>query len=505
MSQEIELKLTLPRKALPALRRHPLFAAAPKQGTTVTLDNTYFDTPDLRLHERRVALRTRRYGRKQVQTVKCAAESAGGLSQRPEWEQPFTEHFDFSAIDAPKVRKLLQRHTASLVPVFTTRFRRETRLYAPSEGVRILMMLDTGDIRAGDRHTPLCELELELVAGRPLDLLALARRLADDLPLFPEDVSKAQRGFALHRGETVTPLRTEPSRITPTHSPLEAFLTLAFSSLRQWQGNAAGAAGADDPEFLHQLRVALRRLRSLIDLFAPILPTDFVAAWEARLAENAARFAGLRDLDVLCDELLAPITRASYAQQGVESAALAYLTEHLLAAREALRRELAPHLAQPVQGRDLLALTEALHILPASPLVGSDNLPAFAATQLERLARKAARRLAAATADAPETLHALRIAIKRLRYALDCFAPLLPPKRLGRWLAQLTPAQDALGFIHDVDVARAHLAPPADADPEVRTAAAFLAGWHGPRYTRHGRRVLRDLAQLFDTRAPWQT
>ena len=84
MSHEIELKLALPRRALPALRRHPLVAAAEKCGNALTLDNTYFDTPKLQLKARKVAVRTRRQGRQMLQTVKCAAVSSGGLSQRPE-------------------------------------------------------------------------------------------------------------------------------------------------------------------------------------------------------------------------------------------------------------------------------------------------------------------------------------------------------------------------------------------------------------------------------------
>ena len=60
MSHEIELKLALPQRALAALRRHALVAAAQKLGTTTTLDNTYFDTPSLALKARKVAVRTRR-------------------------------------------------------------------------------------------------------------------------------------------------------------------------------------------------------------------------------------------------------------------------------------------------------------------------------------------------------------------------------------------------------------------------------------------------------------
>ena len=66
MSHEIELKLALPRRALPALRRHPLVAAAEKCGNALTLDNTYYDTPKLQLKARKVAVRTRRQGRQIV-------------------------------------------------------------------------------------------------------------------------------------------------------------------------------------------------------------------------------------------------------------------------------------------------------------------------------------------------------------------------------------------------------------------------------------------------------
>ena len=64
MPEEIELKLALPPAALAALRRHPVVAGAEKLGNAVTLDNTYYDTPNLQLKARKVAVRTRRQGRR---------------------------------------------------------------------------------------------------------------------------------------------------------------------------------------------------------------------------------------------------------------------------------------------------------------------------------------------------------------------------------------------------------------------------------------------------------
>ena len=203
MSHEIELKLTLPTKALPALRRHPLIADAPREGRACTLENTYFDTPELELRERRMAVRTRKAGTRWLQTVKCAAQSAGGLSSRPEWEQPYVNgSFDFAAIDRDDVRTRLENLQPSLVPVFTTHFKRETCILTPREGVKVLAMIDHGSIEAGEHSRPLCELELELVEGDPSELYALALTLAETLPLTPENVRK-ESGRAISQAKLV--------------------------------------------------------------------------------------------------------------------------------------------------------------------------------------------------------------------------------------------------------------------------------------------------------------
>lgn len=500
MSQEIELKLALPPKALAALRRHPLVAGAVRQGAAKTLDNTYFDTPDLRLQARKIALRTRRQGRVELQTVKCAAESTAGLTSRPEWEQPFTGSFDFSAVDAPKVRKLLVRHASALVPVFSTRFRRETRLYAPDDKVRILMMIDTGEVVAGDQRAPISELELELVAGEPLDLLLLACRLAADNPLMPSDISKAERGYALHLGTRNEPARAEESPLRADQSSLAAFRALAYACLRQWQANAVGATEDGAPEFIHQLRVALRRLRTLLSLFAPILPPEFVEHWRARLGENARTFAEARDLDVLYEEILAPVADAA-AHNGSEAGSVIALVERIRCDRERARAESLHSLDPAAQGRLMIGLTAALHALPDNG--ARTDLTEFAFSQLERLRKKVRRRHAAAADRSRTHLHELRIALKRLRYAIEFFAPLLPAKLTRRHVATINRAQKALGFVHDVDVARVRLADYASDDPQLRAPAAFACGWHAPAYARLGRRALRDVARLLQEDSPW--
>ncbi len=500
MSQEIELKLSLPARSLSALRRHPLVAAAQKLGPSATLDNTYYDTADLALKARKVAVRTRRQGRAWLQTVKCAAPSAGGLSTRPEWEQPFSGDFDFSAVTDPATARLLAKHRAALVPVFTTRFRRETRLYAPGDGVEILLMIDRGDIRAGERTAPICELELELRSGQPADLLELALELARSLPLVPSDLSKAERGYRLFLNQPLEPLRAEPSRLRADMNPVDAFRDLAFACLRQWQGNVAGAALTDEPEFIHQLRVALRRLRSLLRLFAPALPPGFVDEWNEALRDTANRFGDARDLDVLYEDLLAPVV----ADGLIAGDALPRLLATARGARDRARADAVRNLDAAAQGRLMLAFSLALYRLPSSTLIGAADLTTFARLQLTRLRKKARRRFEASASLIPAHLHALRIALKRLRYGVEFFAPLFPAKQVERYLDALARAQTRLGFLNDVDVARARLENWSAGDEALRSAAAFIVGWHGPRYARLRGCIQQEIKPLLWGRTPWR-
>jgi len=519
MSQEIELKLSLPQRALPALRRHPLFANAERVGKAQTLDNVYFDTPGLALKARKVALRTRKEGRRWLQTVKCAAVSTGGLTQRPEWEQPYDGNFDFNAIDNPDVVRLLESHRDALVPVLSTRFRRDTRAWAPREGVRILLMLDTGTIEAGGRSAPICELELELVEGDALDLLELARALAQDLPLMPADLSKAERGYRLFHDQAPAAVRAEPSRLDGRQGVIAAFRDLAHGCLRQWQANAAAAAAlaahpaGDDAgaaeqadtacaECIHQLRVALRRLRSLLRLFAPALPAEFTDSWNERLAELADRYGDARDIDVLYADFLAPLQDAPATAElsGPEITALLAFAERQ---RKQARARAIEHVADADQGLAMLEFSIALLRLPEGALLDAVDLKTFARLRLAGLRKKARRRYKAAGALAPAQLHKLRIALKRLRYGTEFFVPLLSARRTEHYLASLNRAQNTLGFLHDMEAARARLQQWAGEDAALQRAAAFALGWQGPRYNRRHRRALGDVETLLWGKTPW--
>lgn len=498
MNHEIELKLSLPRSALPALRRHPLVASAQRATPTCTLINTYYDTPAQDLAAARVALRTRKQGRRWIQTVKAEARSVGGLSSRPEWETPYRGAFDFSGVDDPRTRHLLESHAEALKPLFSTDFRRETLRLVPARGIEILLMIDRGTISAGERSEPISEIELELVSGSPETLLDLAQELARSVPLRPEDDSKAQRGLRIFRGEARTPAKAGPSPVGPADAPRAAFLRIAQDCLAQWQANAAGAASDDAPEFVHQMRVALRRLRSALKLFAPVLPPDWVERWSGELADAAAELGEARDIDVLYHELLDPILADEACPPAVRA-----LAERVASAQDEARRHVRQCVEGRRQGQRMLAFAADVYRLGTDPDTSTGALTEHARAQLDKIRKRALKRWKAAVEGHTAELHSLRITLKRLRYAVEFFAPLFAAGGIRKLQKALVQAQESLGYLNDVEVGRLRLAAWAGDDPQLQSGSAYVAGWHLALARDVERRVVPEVGALLEL-TPWR-
>lgn len=505
MAREIELKLAFPPEALKYLARHPLIAATTRMGRAQTLENTYYDTPEEALGKALVAVRTRRIGRRWLQTIKSANTSSGGLSSRPEWEGPFDQksgRFDFSVVDDPATRALLDQHADSIAPLFTTVFRRETREYAPQPGVRILLMIDTGSVSTGAadslRSVPISELELELVEGTANDLLDYALQLGADLPLMPEDVSKAQRGYQLLHNEPTRATRARTVTLKHEASPRDAFLALAFDGLRAWQANALGALTHDDPEFIHQLRVALRRLRTLLRVFAASLPEGFAEDWQRSLGQLAGDIGQARDLDVMYESLLAE------PEKGPDAPAFAALTQYLRDASQRARTDVRSVLHSTDARLLLLQFSKALHTLPTTT-TDTTTLDDFVRGSLALLRKQVKKRLERARHTAKrEDLHSVRIALKRLRYGLEFFISLLEPRSSKKYQDQLGKVLDQLGKLNDIAVGRLTLQQWAGTQENLREISTWIAGWHAAHERRRSRGALKQTERLLDMTAPWK-
>ena len=498
MANEIELKLSLPQEARGLLLRQSALKAATSRRTQ-QLVNLYYDTPSLALHRRGIALRLRKQGRIWLQTVKGAGASSAGLTSRQEWELPYAGHFDFTAIDDPALRHQLERPSVlgKLIPLFETNFRRTTLRFEPAPGTVVHLMLDSGWVAVAGRREPISEVEIELESGDLGRIFGLVKTLAERVPLAPLLLSKAERGYRLYQNLHATPVKALPVPLAAACAPLAAFRRIAFSCLEHQQGNREGVLVSEEPEFIHQMRVATRRLRAALRLFAPRLPSGFADELLPPLRQLMDKLGRARDLDVLLTEIAMPVMRALPDEPRL-ALLVGSVTNRQYAAREAATRHLRTH----AYGRSMLAATAALHGPHFGEAAGQDTVSAFAGERLKRLRKRVLALADAASSDDPASLHRLRIGIKRLRYALEFFAPLCAAKALQALLRQLGVLQDELGQLNDLASAGLLLGHCAGDDPRLREAVSLVGGWHASRYRELLARVPERLTKLRRLRLP---
>ena len=507
MSKEIELKLRLSPAQAGRLLKHPLLAGLAPQ--KYRLFNTYYDTPEFDLRQRRIALRLRRKGWAiWLMTVKGGGDSgAGGLAQRSEWEAPTQPGvFDFGIVTDNGLREFLESQHARLHPAFSTDFTRIAWTINHA-GAVIEMALDRGKISAlavageGEPvNMPLCELELELIEGDSPDaLFDLAITLAADLQLHPEITSKAERGYALADRAQAQPVKGFASSVIQDMSPVDAFRAIALSCLSQLQRNEAGAIAGQNPEYVHQARVAIRRLRSAFRLFAPVLSADFVAVYSPRWQALAGQLGGARDWDVFLTETLAPLEEAFPGD-----ADLAALRARGEASKAKAQAAAGVALTQPAYSQLLLAFSAALFRveLPTIEAHGQSSLLSLHKFAKRRL-RKRADMISSLVHEHgkmnAERQHELRIAFKKLRYALEFFAPILQHKRLSAYQASLSAIQDLLGTLNDqVTASRLIKAvhPKNEPDPLTR-------GWIAGRTQLLVTALNEELRGFMSSKTPW--
>ncbi|HEX6882252.1 MAG TPA: CHAD domain-containing protein [Planctomycetota bacterium] len=298
--------------------------------------------------------------------------------------------------------------------------------------------------------------------------------------------------------EALLPLpRRRPGRWAPLAPGTRAFPALARivrAQLEVLRRNAPGLRAGADAEYLHDTRVALRRLRSLLGQLDGILPEAEQAECVAELRALARATGPARDADTLLFELhMAPPELA--ADLGPVLAALAE-------ERERMQAELVAALEAPRARRCLRGLRTAFAAgreQAAGPRAGTD----FARVVAKRLRRRLRQVLARAaevrsTSPGPE-LHALRIACKKLRYLLECCRGLVPAAELEACVGPLKGLQGVLGTIQDVEVhgeaLRAlALGPAAGAGP----AAHLALGRFLEQGARRGRAARARYEQLAD-------
>ena len=484
---ETEIKLRANAEDLPQVLHLLEEQAVIEQPTALKhLESRYFDTPDFKLYANHVALRVRRTGDGYVQTIKTKGDAGEGLLSRGEWEKPVPSFdpdltFSGSPLDLAAL--------GSLSVLFKTEIDREKTVVSFPPGhadcSQIEVALDRGQVTAGDETVPITEVELELVSGQSADLFELGRRLAEALPLCFDVDSKSARGYRLATGGMPQAEKAIKLTLDPTVTLEDGFQVALKACVRQWFANQTAAFDGRDIEGVHQMRVALRRLRSAFVFFKALIPEPTLSHFRAESRWIASSLGPARDWDVFLAETLPPLLKGAPRHPGLMALYEAARTEQDQGYDTARIAMTSPRysafvlqLCGWIERKGWRESTDdAVLALLKTPMVD------YAGPLLERRykrVRKAGDDFDSLTLDQK---HELRIAMKKLRYAGDFFRSLYPKDDVRRFRRPLTAMLDDLGKLNDLAVAQhlcATLARTATGDKAVLDQGIeVLLRWYG--------------------------
>ena len=508
--REIELKLSVRPDRLERVMRSPeLKPEGARRAIARALKNIYYDTPHLSLHERGLVLRVREARRRFVQTVKSGGNGSG-LMRRVEWERSVPGPTpDVEQIEDPALREEIGDAAHELAPVFTSEIRRITRTVQRGNAARVEVAIDRGRLLTPRGSAPICEIELELKDGNTDALYDLALALNKVTPLRLETASKSDRGYELLTADAIGWSKAMPLSLDRDKTGAEAFEVILRHNLAHLMRNERAAQEGSDPEGVHQVRVALRRLRSVLILFRPMLPQETSERLGGELRWLAGEMGPARDLDVFLGDLLRPVQEAL-----PDDAGLALLETRARAERGTAYERVRAAFAT---GRYTALLLEIGRL--AESRIWQESLdeeatqllarpaPMLAAELLQQRYRGARKRGRGFAKLSTPDRHRVRIGVKKLRYAADCFRSLYDTEIVLPYMKRLSRLQDALGHLSDVETAErlleslAHDGSAAEAAALGR-ASGLVIGWHG-RGAKALEPRLRKTWKAFKAAAPF--
>ncbi|HET9733329.1 MAG TPA: CYTH and CHAD domain-containing protein [Acidimicrobiales bacterium] len=471
MSTEREVKLIAPPDlelpSMEGLAPAVVAVAAP----TRWLDAVYHDTADLRLARAGVTLRHRSGEEGLPWTLKLPGSSTGSQLVRSE--------IGFGGDPVPVPREaadvvLARTRAATLAPVARLRTERRVTELRDRTGP-VAEVVDDRVTVEGPAGAPagFREIEIEVLADSAAAnavLRAATDRLVAAGCVAETPVPKLVRAL----GDAASgPADVVVNAVGPDATVLELARASIAASVDRLVSHDAGVRLGDDPEDVHQFRVAARRLRAHLRTFSPMLDGAWVAELRGELSWIAGTVGALRDADVFGARL--QVLAASVAPEDAGGVEL-LLGE--VAARAAGSRADA---LEALRSSRYVSLVDALVAAASSPVLaapGDAHAGRAAARDVSRWVGPAWRRLSRQVArlgdDPPDwQLHRVRILAKRCRYAAEAFIPVCG-KDAARFAAGMAGLQTVLGDLQDTVVGEDWLRAAASGSPESAVAAGQL-------------------------------
>ncbi|MBI1237986.1 MAG: CHAD domain-containing protein [Alphaproteobacteria bacterium] len=494
---ERELKLAADAETIARIRKSKLVSScATGPSRTRDVETTYFDVGDDALAKQKLAFRVRRDGKALVQTVKGECAMLGGVRDAIELTTPIAAPTPSpELIPDQGIRKRVEGliNGRGLTPRYSTHIRRTTRTIAIN-GSAIEIAFDVGEMRgdsAGHTAAPISEIELELVSGEPHCLARFARELAQEFPVRLLLSSKAERARDLEAERFQAPRKARTLVLTQAMAVEDGIAATLSHCLGHLCDNWEPVIVAGDPEGVHQMRVALRRMRSAIAVFGKAAQANVLVHLRAEAKWLADALGAARDLDVFVEETLEPIRAAFPVDRALKS--LATIAE---ASRAEAWRELRAALETSRARLFVFDLAEAIQTRPwraeaslEAATALAKPLPGFAVHALDKRWTKVSRLGEKLEELDIEGRHELRIALKKLRYAGEFFESLFAQKRARAYLRHVADLQDIFGALNDASVAETialrliekGIASDPAGEGAIRWAGGLVTGWHAAR------------------------
>jgi triphosphatase len=511
ISLEIELKLAAERGNLANLTRMLQVRFPGSASIGQRLVSTYFDTPDCALLQTGSVLRVREQNGRFVQTVKTGGPAGSSLLARGEWEDRVDENRP--DLQAPESGSRIPPEIGGeLRPMFVSEVDRLAIEIAPEPGTRIEAAIDQGMLRSADntRREAISEIELELKEGDPAAVYDLALQLLEAAPSRIDLRSKAERGYKLVECDGV-PLPTvsaEPVVLAPEMTVEEALQRVGGACLTHLLRSEPDAL-AGKIEGIHQMRVAMRRLRSMLSAVRDLMP-EAERRWASDEVKHLTGVLGpARNLDVFATELL-PAARAEAPDQPG--------WDELAAATERVRAEAHRHVSDQIRSPEhtasllcLMRWVESRGWRSAQSNEASEALTAtigeVAPAVLDRRRKKVRKRSRHFRRLSARDRHRLRIAVKKLRYSIELLESLYDEREARPFVKRLKRVQDELGYANDVRVAYGLVIElgrsTTDSEP-VADAGAQLLAWHQRALVEREEELRHYLRRLNEAQSFWR-
>ena len=465
MPTEIEAKFAVMDSALAKRLQtvETIDALTLTRNVTTRVHDTYLDTHDRRLLAAGYACRRRQQDSAVLITVKQIKNAPGAIHEREELEIVLNEDVPPAQWQESPARDRVLSITgdAPLRPLFVLRQTRAKREVLRDESVIAEWSVDDVRVRVGNQRLKFVELEIELQPrGTAEDLANLAARVQAEWNLAPEVKSKFERALALVDEAKAAPQkrRRRVPRIRLDDSMAEAARKTLLLHWGRMLDQEAGARAGTDIEQVHDMRVATRRMRAALRVFADYLDADTFKPFVKMLRRTGRTLGAVRDLDVFREKAQHYLgTLPDERKSELDLLLAAWQTEYQRARGELMelfdsdayaqvKTEFEKFLRTPGAGA---AATEMQEGEPIAHCV-RDVLPIIL---LRGWAIVRAYDESVSTPDVPLTrLHQLRIASKGLRYTLEFFADVMNPEAQSL-IEQMKQLQDHLGNLQDAVVA----------------------------------------------------